>query len=79
MSHYVHQVVANFVCLLFGAGKVVYSGFIRAFFCGEQLAAVAMRAVRVKNQKNKLKDTKRLSGTAELGGFVTTSDTFLIT
>ncbi len=24
-----HQLVANFICLLFGAGRVVYSGFIR--------------------------------------------------
>ncbi len=31
MFHYVHQVVADFVCLSFGAGQVVYSGLIRAF------------------------------------------------
>ncbi len=29
----VWQLVANFVCLLFGAGYTVYSGFIRT--CGE--------------------------------------------
>lgn len=33
MLHYVHQLVANFVCLPFGAGQVVYSGFIFFFFC----------------------------------------------
>ncbi len=27
MLHYVHQLVANFVCLSFGAGQVVYSVF----------------------------------------------------
>ncbi len=31
MLHYVHQLVANFVCLLFGAGQVAYNEFIRAF------------------------------------------------
>ncbi len=27
MLHYVHQLVANFVCLLSGAGQVVYKAF----------------------------------------------------
>ncbi len=40
MLHCVHQLVANFVCLLFGAGQVVYSGFIRAF-CWKYFPAVA--------------------------------------
>ncbi len=31
MLHYVHQLVADFVFLLFGAWQVVYSGFIGAF------------------------------------------------
>lgn len=30
LLHYVHQLVAIFVCLLLGAGRVVCSGFIRA-------------------------------------------------
>ncbi len=30
MFHYVHQLVANSVCLLFGAEQVVYGGFLRA-------------------------------------------------
>ncbi len=30
MLNYVHQVVANVVCLLFGAGQVAYSHFIKA-------------------------------------------------
>ncbi len=30
MHHYVHQLVTNFICL-FGAGHVVYSGFIGVF------------------------------------------------
>lgn len=35
MLHYVHQQVANFVCVQFGAGHVVYSGVLRAvlLFC----------------------------------------------
>ncbi len=31
MLHYVHQLVTNCVCLLFGAEQVVYSGGFRAF------------------------------------------------
>ncbi len=31
MLHYVDQLVANFICQLFGAEQVVYSAFIRAF------------------------------------------------
>lgn len=30
MCHFVHQLAADFVCLLFGAGLVAHSGFIRA-------------------------------------------------
>ncbi len=42
--YYVHLLFANFVCLPFGAGQIVYSGFIRAFlletaaFCRSKLA-----------------------------------------
>ncbi len=28
---YVHQLVANYVCLLFGAEQVVYRGFLELF------------------------------------------------
>ncbi len=31
MLHYVHQLVANIICLLFGAEQVVYSGFLDRF------------------------------------------------
>ncbi len=31
MLHYVHRLVANCVAMLFGAGQVAYSGFIRAY------------------------------------------------
>ncbi len=37
MLQYIHQ-FANCVCLLFGAGSVVCSGFIRAFFFTENAA-----------------------------------------
>ncbi len=40
MLHNVHQLVANCVCLLFGAEQVVYSGFMKALCC-KQLPAVA--------------------------------------
>ncbi len=55
MLHYVQEVVANYVCLLFGAEQVVCIGFLKLFH-GNQLPAVAkndMRAVRV-NQNQKL-------------------------
>ncbi len=32
MLHYVHQLAANFVCLLSGAEQVVYSGFLELIF-----------------------------------------------
>ncbi len=41
MLNFLHQLVANFVCLPFAAGQVVYSGFIRAFFYWKQLPAAA--------------------------------------
>ncbi len=31
MLHYLHQLVSNCVCLMFGAEQVVYDGFFRAF------------------------------------------------
>lgn len=37
MLHHVHQLAARCVYLQFGAGPVVYSRFIRAFFCTKQL------------------------------------------
>ncbi len=43
MLHYVHQLVAHFVCLAFGAEQVVYSGFFflafslqPAAYCGQR-------------------------------------------
>ncbi len=40
MLRYVHQLVSNCVCLLFGAGQVVYSGFFELVHW-KQLPAVA--------------------------------------
>ncbi len=40
MLHYVHWLVSNCVCLLFGAEQIVYSGFMGGF-CWKQLAAAA--------------------------------------
>ncbi len=31
MLHYVHQLLFDYIYLLFGPGQVVYSGFIRVF------------------------------------------------
>ncbi len=31
MFHYIHQLVTNFVCLLFGAGLGAYSWFLELF------------------------------------------------
>lgn len=39
MLHYVQQLVAYFVRLLFVPGKVVHSGFIRVFIWWKQLRA----------------------------------------
>ena len=39
MCHYVHQVLADLVCLLFDAGQVVYSGFKDFFFFFQDKAA----------------------------------------
>ncbi len=53
MLNYVHQLVANFVCLLLGAEQLVHSGFFTAF---SQLPAVykkdAVRVVRVNQDIN---------------------------
>ncbi len=40
MLYYVHQLVADCVCPLFGADQVVYSGYLE-LFCWKQLHAVA--------------------------------------
>ncbi len=40
MLHYVHQLVANCLCLPFGAVSVVYSG-IHQSFCWKQLPAAS--------------------------------------
>ncbi len=41
MLHYVHQLVANLSCLLFGAEQVVHSHFIRAFLWWKHLQVAA--------------------------------------
>lgn len=40
MICYVHQLVADYVCLPSGPGQVAYYGFLE-FFCWKQLSAVA--------------------------------------
>ncbi len=56
MLHYVHRLVANCVCLLFGAEQVAYTG-ISELFHRKQLPAAAkndtMRVVRM-NQNSKV-------------------------
>ncbi len=52
MVLYVHKLLANFVCPQFGAGKVLYCVFIRAFFLAEnscllQMESPPMRAMRL--------------------------------
>ncbi len=47
MAHCVHQLVTNFVCLLFGAEQVEYSEYWELFHW-KQGAVLLMKAVRVK-------------------------------
>lgn len=61
MLHRVHQVVGNFLRLLFGAGQIAYSSFISSFsleIAGEKL----LRAVRV-NQDSKVAGRKSQNNT----------------
>ncbi len=44
MLHRVHQLVANFVCLLFGPELIVYSGLLELLF-SLKTAGMLMRAV----------------------------------
>ena len=53
MFHYVSQIVANFVCQLFGAGQVVYSGLITAC-CSQQLPAAGNSADESSERESKL-------------------------
>ncbi len=39
MLHYVHQLGANCVCLLFGAGQVEYNGLLELFYLKQLPAA----------------------------------------
>ncbi len=77
MLHYVHQLVTDFVCLLFGAGQVVYSEFIKAFlFKTAARCKQLMRAVRVNPNskaagcKTKTMSWQMLKRCAELRGTV---------
>lgn len=54
---YVHQRVANFVCLLFGAGQIAYSG---SFFTEKSfLLQLETMLVRAANQNSKAKPKQR--------------------
>ena len=66
MLHYVNLLVTSFVCLLFGAEQVVYSGFLSFSLLYSCLLLRLMKVVSVnqnskavdrKNQNNDLKDT----------------------
>ncbi len=46
MLHYVHQLVFNFVCLLFGKGQLLYNVF-GFFFCFFQLFAAPENNINV--------------------------------
>ncbi len=48
MLLYVHQLAANFVCMLFDAKQVVYSGFIRAVNESRGNKWVKLQAVMLK-------------------------------
>lgn len=56
MLHYVHQLVVNFVCLLFAVEQMVYGEYVRAFLL--KTAACKTLKLQAMNQNNKLKDTK---------------------
>ncbi len=45
MLHYVHQLVTNFVCLLFGAGQIVYSWFYQSFFAKKKKLLAATESM----------------------------------
>ncbi len=55
MLHYVHQLVINCVCLLFGARQVAYSGDFGAFFTENKV-----KVGGPEDQNNELKDAKKL-------------------
>ncbi len=47
MLHYVHQLALHFICVLFGAGQVAYSGVYQTFFPGNScLLLLDMRSMR---------------------------------
>ncbi len=79
MLHYVHQLVTNCVCVLFGADQVVFWGFFWAFApktatCGgwkrryENGVGLKTKSVNWKKEQ--------LSWMIILYGFITTSDIF---
>ncbi len=64
MLLYVHQLVSNFVCCVFGAWQVMHSGFIKAFtpkqlhfaFGNNADESSETKATTIKNQKHGLED-----------------------
>lgn len=70
MLNYIHRLVVVFVCVLFGAEQIVYSGFMKAFLlknCLLRLETRLMRAVsKVAGRKTQNKSWKMLSCSVEL-------------
>ncbi len=59
LLHYVHQLRSNCACLLFGAGQVVFCGFLQLF-----LLLLEMWLIRAEFARRKTKSTNRLWETA---------------
>ena len=70
MLHYVHHIVTNCVCLVFGAEQVVYSVFFRAAFCILRPHYKSSKS-EPKQQTNELKLTIKL---VKLRGAADSSD-----
>ncbi len=81
MLHYVHQLVTNFVCMLFGAGQVVYIRLIRPYSL--KIAAccswnkVDTITVTLKGWKTKIMSYSRLKHPVKLRGTEDSSDNYL--
>ncbi len=82
MLHFVHQLVANCVCLLFGAEQVVYSGFLEFYHWKQLPAASGKNAIRVMwlNKNSRLENNElKMCNRGELQSqviTVTVSDLF---
>ncbi len=54
MLQYVHQLLSDCVCLLFGAGQVVYGGFLELFHWKQLPAAAENKDDERRNQNRKV-------------------------